>query len=188
MSINKSKKAGLGEIFAAMSGITEAAITVVNLGESSRSHPLSALSYNASFLQSDAKIALIATTFAEKFTKNTAILQDQWAKKCLSFLADSVTTLGAHSETRLSKPHSKTLGGSCADLCSHIQDMIARENDATERHIVPIKVGGRPIDSVDMPYLAGAAKYTGGDDQPAPKKKRGRPPKARTQQRQMDFV
>ncbi len=146
-------KAPLSEIFAALSGVTCAAIAIVRGTTGlTKEDALGDAGYQAASKSYDIKAALIH--------KKDAVTQEFLAKDALQFLDASASVLCWYPDVRLMTPKG-TRGKSTKELLAHIEDMLEREKSDGPRVIEKFNETGdvkTPFQAAYLPRRENATK------------------------------
>lgn len=145
-------KPPLSEIFAALTGIACAAISLVQKGVDTKEDALTDLGFRAVLKSIDMKKELVCNNHAET--------QEALAKDALEFLAAGGSVLVWYPDVVLTMPSGAQKGKRAKLLLDHIDDMIEREKGGDgERRIEKVRAGAAGLVTVfNAPYLPPSAK------------------------------
>jgi hypothetical protein len=143
---NLHRKAPLSEIFAALAGLTCAAVAIVKKGADSKEDALADLGSRAALKSQDMK--------NELFSNKDAGGQEYLAKDAMQFLETGARILVWYPHLLLRAPWSVNKGKTTRVLLAHIENMIEREKGDGARPIEKVKTdaGGR-VAAFNASYL-----------------------------------
>ena len=149
---NLQTKAPLSEIFAALTGLTCAAVAIVEKGADSKEDALADLGSRAALKSQDMK--------SELFSNKDAEAQECMGQGAMQFLEAGAWILVWYPDLLLKMPWSSNKGKSTKVLLAHIENMIEREKCDGARPIEKVKAdaGGR-VAAFNASYLPRSKSY-----------------------------
>ncbi|MFA5593445.1 MAG: hypothetical protein WC989_09060 [Micavibrio sp.] len=138
-------KAGLSEIYAALNGVVFAGVSVCRDGHDTKEHPVADLAVWAASLAYDTRSHLARSQEATQTAEKTA-------QNIIAFLEAALPVMEDYRNVVLQEPSRNLVGGTLADVSSHIQEILRREGG--------ISILDRPADKLKMdgsvlkPYMA----------------------------------
>lgn len=146
MKTGELMKAGLSEIFAALSGITSAAVTRSQNGHQIKEDALVARGVESAHMSYSMKCDLVQNPSPKQ--------QEKLAQAALKFLKSTGSILVWYEGVVLSHPGGNE-GKSVRDVLLHIEDILEREKHAAKRPEETLVRDGVFVGKINADYLPG---------------------------------